>query len=308
MPRPHAAAIAVALAASLLGGCATTGRAAAPLPAVPAAHGYSKVLVVVEENKTYDEVLGSGRAPYLDSLAGTYGTATSLDAGYPTQCPSLAAYIVLTSGDTHGICDDNAPAAHPLPGDSIFGQVAASGREWRVYAESMPAPCSLKNSADNLYAVRHTAATYYTEIRDQCAKRVVPMGTIGKGAFHDGLAAGLPALSLLVPDMCNDMHGESACHGDDVRNGDDWLHSVLPEVMASPDYTSGRLAVVITWDEGSPNDNHIPTLVISPTTLHRKVDAPTSQCSVLALMSEVLAVKPLGCAADAPGLAAAFGL
>lgn len=304
MPRPLAAATAAVVAVNLLAGCAT-GHAGAPVPAV---HGYSKVLLVVEENKTYDQVLGSGRAPYLDSLAGTYGTATALDAGYPAKCPSLAAYITLTSGDDHGICDDKAPRSHPLSGDSVFGQVAASGRDWRVYAESMPAPCALTDSADGRYAVRHTAATYYTDLRDDCARKVVPMGTTERGEFHDDLAAGLPALSLLVPDVCHDMHGDSFCPGDDIRGGDDWLHDVLPAVLASPDYTSGKLAVVITWDEGSKKDNHIPTLVVSPTTLRRTVDTPTTLCSVLGLTSEVLAVDPLGCAADAPGLAGAFGL
>ena len=99
---------ALTLSLTLLGGCATTGRAAAPA-ASPATHGYSKVLLVVEENKTYDQVLGAARAPYLAGLAATYGTATALDAGYPAKCPSLAAYIILTSGDDHGICDDKGP-------------------------------------------------------------------------------------------------------------------------------------------------------------------------------------------------------
>lgn len=306
-PRRAMTTLAIGLAITLLGGCATTGRAAAPAPS-PAVHGYTKVLVVVEENKTYDQVLGADRAPYLAGLADTYGVATALDAGYPPKCPSLAAYIILTSGDDHGICDDEAPAKHRIGGDSLFGQVAASGREWRVYAESMPAPCSLTDSPDGRYVVRHTAATYYTDLRADCEKWVVPMGTMSQGAFHDDLGGGLPALSVVVPDLCHDMHGDASCPGDDIRAGDDWLHGVLPGLLASPDYTSGRLAVVIAWDEGSKKDNHIPTLVISTTTQRRMVDTDETLCSVLGLMSEVLAVDPLGCSAAAPGLAGAFGL
>jgi hypothetical protein len=47
------------------------------------------VTVVVEENKAYAEVLGNGRAPYLDRLAARYANATAMDAGYPVECPSL---------------------------------------------------------------------------------------------------------------------------------------------------------------------------------------------------------------------------
>jgi hypothetical protein len=93
--------------------------------------GYSKILLIAEENHTYEQIIGNPRAPYTNQLASRYGTATRMDAGYPPGCPSLAAYILMTSGTTAGICDDRAPKGHRLDGDNLFQQVAASGREWR---------------------------------------------------------------------------------------------------------------------------------------------------------------------------------
>src|SRR3954453_8389514 len=100
----------------------------------------SKVMVIVEENRTYGEIVGSHDAPYLTRLAHTYGSAANMDANYPVGCPSLAAYILITSGSTGGICDDKGPRHHPLSGGNIFAQLDAAHRSWRNYAEDLPRP------------------------------------------------------------------------------------------------------------------------------------------------------------------------
>lgn len=268
-----------------------------------------KVLVIAEENHGYDQIIGSPDAPFLNQLAGEYGTAARLDAGYPAGCPSLAAYILLTSGSTAGICDDRAPKAHPLQGDNLFNQVAAAGGQWRAYAESAPGPCALNNGTDGRYLVRHVPATYYLDIRQDCARWAVPMGEPTSGALHDDVAAGaLPAFGFLTPDACNDMHGASPCPANRVANGDHWLQGWLPSILAGADYQAGRLTVIITWDEGTGTDNHIPTLVISPTTRHVIADQAFTHCSTLRTIEELLRLPLLGCAADAPSMVSAFKL
>lgn len=273
---------------------------------------YSKVLIVMEENKKYDQVIGSPFAPYLNRLARTYGQATAMDAGYPAHCPSLAAYIILTSGADHGICDDRSPAAHPLAGPSIFSQVAASGQQWRSYAENMPAACMRTNSADGRYLVRHVPATYYTAEQERCRNWTVPLGqrdSTPPGAFSADLAAGrLPAYGMVTPDACDDMHGADGCQPDHVAQGDGWLARWMPQILAGPDYRAGRLAIIVTWDEGSRFSNHIATLVISPTTQGISSARPFTHCSTLRTTEEILRLPLLGCAASAPSMRGAFHL
>jgi len=120
--RSRTAALAL-LAAFVAGGC----QAGSPEPQAtvsvspPAPDPGHKVMIIAEENHGYDQVIGDSHAPYLNQLATDYGTATAYDAGYPAHCPSLAAYILMTSGDTGGICDDKGPGAHRLTGDNIVG-------------------------------------------------------------------------------------------------------------------------------------------------------------------------------------------
>ena len=310
--RPRSPSWSAALLAAVL--VAACGPAApVPVPsasasaAPPAPDSGRKVMVIVEENHGYRQIIGDPDAPYVNRLAAVYGTATRYDAGYPAHCPALAAYILLTSGTTTGICDDSDPKAHPLTGDNLFHQVSASGRQWRDYAEASPGPCVL--SSRGRYLVRHVPAAYYRDERADCRRWTVPLGTTTAGAFHHDVAAGtLPAFSFVSPDACDDMHGAAGCPADLVGAGDRWLGSWLPRIMAGPDYRAGRLTVIVTFDEGTSTSNHIPTLVVAPTVRHVSAAQPLTHCSTLRFAEEQLRLPLLRCAAAAPSLGPSFGL
>jgi hypothetical protein len=164
-------------------------------------------------------------------------------------------------------------------------------------------------SDSEAFAVRHVPADYYTAIRDRCTSWSEPMGTVEAGALHDDIAAtALPAYSMLVPDLCHDMHGTAGCSTDLVAAGDRWLHTVLPAVLAGKDWQAHRLVVIIAWDEGSATSNHIPELVLSPTTDHVSVEGPMTHCATLALTEDLLQVPRIGCAVGEPRRLATFGL
>lgn len=270
---------------------------------------YSKVMIIVEENRTDGQIIGAPDAPYLTGLARTYGSASRMVANYPTACPSLAAYILMTSGTTGGICDDQGPLHHALTVPNIFGQLDAAHRPWRNYAENLPAPCARKNSADGMFLVRHTAVPYYTSESQTCAIGQVELGTTAAGALHDDLrAGGLPAYSFVTPNACHDMHGAPGCPKGRVRTGDRWLSQWMPRILAGEDYRAGRLVVIVTWDEGSARDNHIPTVVISPTTRGVVAGKAYDHCSTLRTAEDLLGLAPVGCAATATSMVRGFRL
>ena len=59
---------------------------------IPASH---HVVVVVEENHNYSQVIGSSAMPYLNSLANQYGLATQY---YANTHPSIGNYFMMTTG------------------------------------------------------------------------------------------------------------------------------------------------------------------------------------------------------------------
>jgi hypothetical protein len=84
----------------------------------------------------------------------------------------------------------------------------------------------------------------------------------------------------------------------------------LPEVLGSPEYAAGSTAVFITWDEGTGNDQHIPTLVVSPSTPAGVTSTTTfDHYSMLRTTEEMLGLTTyLGNAANAASMRSAFGL
>jgi hypothetical protein len=203
--------------------------------------------------------------------------------------PSLPNYIAMTSGSTQGITDDNGPASHLLSVGSIFSQL---GTKARSLEESMPSNCDKSSSGE--YAVRHNPEAYYTNLGTACGTNDVPLT-----ATPDFSAA----FTFVTPNLIDDMHDGT------IADGDNWLKGFVPKVLASSQYKAGTLALFITWDEDdSSSTNHIPTIVISPTTSHISTGTRFTHYSMLRTTEEMLGLPLLGAAASASSMRATFGL
>jgi hypothetical protein len=257
----------------------------------------TKVLTVVEENHSLKEMQTS--MPFLSALARQYAYATGYTA---VSHPSLPNYLALSGGSTFGVTDDAAPAAHPITGQSVFGQALASGRTAKVYAESMPTNCALSNSGN--YAVRHTGWAYYVDERAACHAGQVPMGSPSAGALASDVSAGsLPNVGWAIPDLSHDAHDGT------LAEADNWLAGWLPAILSGADFRSGRLAVVITADEDdNDSGNNVLTVVVAPGMAGKVITAPLTHYSLSGLYDDVIGASKLRDSATAPSFAAAFGL
>jgi hypothetical protein len=259
---------------------------------------YQHVMWIWMENHTSDQVIGNGDAPYETTLAGQCGTATDYAE---VGSPSLPNYIGATSGDTHGIHDDEPPSTHPLDVDNLFRQVRALGGTEKSYEESMTSNCDLGSSGS--YAVKHNPAAYYVggDDRSACKTDDIPLGSLDAGQLRNDLQTGaLPAFSFVTPNLCNDTHD---CP---VHNGDQWLQQWVPVILASNAYRSGAMALFIVWDEPTP----MPLIVVSPTTPPgTKASTHMDHYALLRTTEAMLGVTSfLGHADSAPDVRSAFGL
>jgi hypothetical protein len=246
------------------------------------------VIWIVFENTRYSQIIGSSNAPYINNVANQCGLATNF---FAETHPSLPNYIAMTSGSTQGISDDSGPSNHPLAVPSIFSLL---GTNWRALQESMPSNCDHSDSGS--YAVRHNPAAYYPNIGAQCAKQDVPLGS------RPDVSA---RFTFITPNVCNDMHDCS------VGTGDSWLSTLLPKILASPQYLSGSTAVFITWDEDDYSSNqHIATIVVAPSTpVGTRSTARSDHYSLLRTTQEMLGLKTLlGNAARRVSMRAVFHL
>ena len=239
--------------------------------------------------------------PFLMSQAKSYGAATNYHA---IKHPSLPNYLVLAGGSTFDVTDDQNPDSHRLQGPSVFGALVSAGRTAKTYADGMPGSCARRNH--DTYAVRHNPWTYFHDPaeRADCGLFDVASGSPAAGPLVDDIRAGkLPTFGLLIPDACNDGHDCSAA------TTDDWLRSWLPTIKRGPDFTSNRLAIVITWDEDDGySGNRVPLVVIHPSLKNKQVTTSLDHYGLAASIARVGGIPPFRHANKSTDVLAAFGL
>lgn len=278
-------ALLLALLAALLAPGGTSAGPAAHASAVR-----SHVVTIVMENKEEGQVVGSKDAPYLTSLARRGGRALS---SYGVRHPSLPNYLALTSGSTHGIASDCTSCSVDAP--SIADQIERAGMTWKAYLEGLPRPCFLGPGAGH-YAKKHNPFAYYRSIagdRARCA-RMVALGPLRTDLRHHRL----PAYSLVVPDLCHDMHDCS------VATGDRFLRTLVPPILRG---LGPRGLLIVTFDEGSSDagccggsaGGRIATIVLGPGVRPgARMRRPIDQYGVLRSTQRALGLPPLGASAD----------
>ena len=251
----------VIVAAALAGAGAWFVRRAqhlTPLEAIPAGstvavRPFSHVFLIVLENKSEDDIIGSANAPYLNGLIDQFGLANDYQG---VAHPSQPNYLAVFSGSTQDVFDDDV---HDVAAPSVADQLEAAGRTWRVFAENLPAePCFTGASASDgpdgpgLYVRKHNPAVSFISISGSPARcgNIQPLVAFDPAAAH---------FQLIVPNMCHTMHD---CP---VAEGDGWLRDFVPLILGSPAWKDDGV-LFITFDEGADKSrqNEVATLVIAP--------------------------------------------
>src|SRR2546422_8304663 len=125
---------------------------------------FGHVVVLVEENHDYAEVIGTPAMPYLSRLAKEYGLATQY---YANTHPSIGNFFMLTVGDTVTNNDDFSGL---VTDDNIVRQLLAAGKTWKSYAEDLPS-IGYTGDGPGLYARRHNPLSYLSDVVNDSVQR-----------------------------------------------------------------------------------------------------------------------------------------
>jgi acid phosphatase len=215
---------------------------------------FKQVVLVVEENHSYSEVVGNSSMPYFNSLIAKYGLAAQY---FANAHPSLPNYLMLTTGLPESF-DDNFTGI--INDDNVVREMVKAGKSWKAYAESLPSIGYLGGDSGD-YARRHNPFTYLSDIQTDSteAANIVPFTQFATDLANNGL----PQYSFVVPNLMNDGHDGS------LAQADSWLQTNIGPLIASPTFQSSGL-LVITFDEGNQADiedggGQVATLIIGPT-------------------------------------------
>jgi len=240
--------------ASLLLGCGGGPQSTSPPSSSPdPSLSFGHVILLVEENQNYSEVIGNPSVPYLNSLASQYGLATQY---YANTHPSIGNYFMLTTGriETN---NDSLPIM--VSDDNLARRLTAAGKSWKAYAEALPTVGYIGGDAFP-YLKHHNPFAYLSDVVNDSSqtKNLVPFSQ-----FAADLASGsLPNFSYIVPDALDDAHDGS------LAQADAWLQQNLAPLLSSTQFQNDGL-LIITFDEADGRDSthgggHIATIVVSP--------------------------------------------
>jgi hypothetical protein len=228
-------AAALITAATLPGVIASTPATAANGVPAPA-----HTVVVVMENHSYNDIIASSSAPYITSLSKSGANFTQ---SFAVTHPSEPNYLALFSGSTQGITDDSCP--HSFAQANLGSELIAAGKSFKGYSESMPAD-GYTGCQSGKYYRKHNPWVNFTN---------VPSSSNLRYSDFPSIYSTLPSVSVVVPNICNDMHDCS------VGTGDAWLKSHIDSYVQWAKTNNSLLILTFDEDDRSQN-NQIPTIFV----------------------------------------------
>ncbi len=249
----------------LLVGCGgSTSSPFAPSQGTPnPAPQFAHVVLVVEENHSYSDVIGNPAMPFLNALANQGGLATNYFADTHT---SIGDYFMLTAGNIETL-NDAFPGV--IGDDNIVRELVAAGKTWKSYAEGLPSAGYLGGDVYP-YFKHHNPFVYFTDVtmHPNEASNVVPFSQLAS----DLAANNLPSFAFIAPDVEHDAHdcpggGQSCADSDRLAAADQWLKANITPLLNDPNFKSNGLLLIV-FDEGNMTDfdnvgGHVPLVVVS---------------------------------------------
>ena len=237
------------------------------------------IVVVIEENHSYEDVIGNPEMPYINALAQQGASFTS---AYSLFHPSQPNYLAIFSGSNQEVYDNLQYDFFGVP--NLASQLIAAGKTFVGYAEDLPEVGSTIWTMGK-YDRRHNPWVDFDN--------VPPTSNRPFGDFPTDYSS-LPTVSFVVP---NEDHNS---HDGPLADADQWLQTNL-DGYAQWAKTHNSL-LIVTWDEGQlvpPFSQRIATIFCGANVQPGAFSAGITHYNMLRTIEEFYGLTPLANAADA---------
>ena len=283
-----------------LAGCgvSSSNTTLLPTPAPSATFPqFGHVVLVVEENHGYAEVIKNSSMPYLNSLAAQYGSATQF---YANTHPSIGNYLMMTTGQ---IITNDDSFSGAVGVDNVVRQLLASGKTYKSYAESLPSVGYTGGDAYP-YSKHHNPLAYLTDVTGSTVqvKNLAPFSQFSTDLGNNQL----PNFSFVVPNLLDDAHDGS------LSAADLWLQQNMGPLLANTAFQADGLLIIVFDEAGSADTTngggHVAAIIVSAKARRGYSSTTTYQHqSLLRLIMHGLgALNYPGAAASAPEMSEFF--
>ena len=255
--------------------CAAAGSAQAAPP--------DHVVLVIEENHAFSQIIGSAECPTINRLA---SGGALLTRSYAITHPSEPNYLALLCGSTCDVVGDPCPPpGSPYAVDNLGSLLRAAKLSFIGFSEDLPAlgsqDCS--DTAKSGYRRKHNPWVDFANLPPETNQPF--------SAFPSDYAA-LPTVSVVVPNMEDDMHDGTPAEADQ------WLSRNLSGYAEWS--RTHHSVLLITFDEDNGAEgNNIPTLFFGQGIKAKRIKTKTDHYGVLRTLCGWYGLSAPGAAAKA---------
>jgi hypothetical protein len=244
------------------------------------------VIIVVEENHSFSELIGSPDAPFINSLAAGPNAALFTQS-FALAHPSQPNYLFLFSGSNQGVTsDDTPPAIFSKP--NLASALRARGLSFVGFSEGLPFAGFTGDSA-GAYARKHAPwVNWQGAGHNHLPGRVNLPFRAFPGNFDS-----LPTVSFVIPNLLNDMHDGT------VAAGDAWLQQNLGAYIQWAQ-THNSLFIFTTDEDDFGQNNQIATLFVGAGVKQGRYSETITHLNVLRTIEEMYQLPLVGRSASVP--------
>src|SRR5213592_668486 len=244
--------------------------------ATPLGNYFDHLVVIMMENEGINDICSSNpppcngsNTPYMSSLANSYGISQQylslVITSWPNYYGILGAFLPSGCSTTNpGPC---YPPAGSLTNPNLIDRFDAAGLTWKGYMESQGVAAGCVTWGSEPYTHEHNGFVAFQDITNNtsCCSKIVLANPSSCGSvtdcalINDLNSSSPPSFMWLTPNDCNDMRAWSGCSNGCtrggsstcIRKGDNYLNSLVPNILNSNTFATTRAALFITFDEGN---------------------------------------------------------
>ncbi len=247
------------------------------------------VVIVILENRAYNQIIGSSAAPFINSLVKSKDGALFTNFHAITH-PSQPNYLALFSGSVQGIKNDGKPKNLPFTTPNLGNELLEKGYTFAGYSEDLPG-VGFAGVSSGLYVRKHNPwVNWQDSKKNGLPDRVnLPLTRFPKNYKF------LPVVSFVIPNLDNDMHNGS------IKRGDKWIREHLKGYIEWAKKHNSLFILTFDEDNFTPV-NKIPTLLVGEMVKQGRYSRRLNHYNLLRTIEEMYGLAHAGISADSSAI------
>jgi hypothetical protein len=205
------------------------------------------IVVLIEENHAYEQIIGSDSARYINSLIKDPSSAT-FTKSFAITYGSQVDYLDLYSGANQGAGGAGHPIDEPFITPNLGRQLIDAGKSYSTYSQSLPSTGYNGDTYLGYVRIHNPAANWMGTNTNQ-----IPRTTNKRFTAFPTDYTQLPIVSFVIPNVDHDMHDGT------ISEGDLWLKKNMDNYIQWAKTHNSLFILTFDEDDGK-HSNHITTI------------------------------------------------